>query len=189
MADKTSTFTTRSFLNDQQAKSKLEGLEKDIKRLRNEQEAAARAGDWTKFVQVKKDLKQANKEMGAMTVSAQKVSHVLENLKTSSIKDIRQIMVAINRELKSGAVARNSQEWRFLNDQLKRCKQELQNINQESKTTKSAWTRFFNFLNKNWGAFTQIIGAITGLIMTIRKSVKDFADMDQAMVNVQKYTN
>ena len=39
MADKTSTFTTRIFLNDQQAKSKLEGLEKDIKRLRNEQEA------------------------------------------------------------------------------------------------------------------------------------------------------
>lgn len=48
MADKTSTFTTRIFLNDQQAKSKLEDLEMDIKRLRNEQEAAAKAGDWTK---------------------------------------------------------------------------------------------------------------------------------------------
>lgn len=189
MADKTSTFTTRIFLNDQQAKSKLESLEKDIKRLRNEQEAAAKAGDWTKFAQVKKELKQANKEMGAMTASAQKVSHVLENLKTSSIKEIRQTMGAINRELKSGAVARNSQQWKFLNDQLKRCKQELQSINQESKTTKSVWTRFFNFLNKNWGAFTQIVGAITGLSITIRKSVKDFADMDQAMVNVQKYTN
>ena len=99
MADKTSTFTTRIFLNDQQAKSKLEGLEKDIKRLRNEQEAAAKAGDWTKFAQVKKELKQANKEMGAMTASAQKVSHVLENLKTSSVKAIRQTMGAINREL------------------------------------------------------------------------------------------
>lgn len=86
MADKTSTFTTRIFLNDQQAKSKLESLEKDIKRLRNEQEAAAKAGDWTKFEQVKKDLKQANKEMDAMKTSAQKVSHVLDNLKTSSIK-------------------------------------------------------------------------------------------------------
>ena len=65
-----------------------------IRRL-HEQEAAAKAGDWTKFAQVKKDLKQANKEMGAMTVSAQKVSHVLENLKTSSIKEIRQTMGAI----------------------------------------------------------------------------------------------
>ena len=102
MADKTSTFTTRIFLNDQQAKSKLESLEKDIKRLRSEQEAAANAGDWTKFEQVKKDLKQANKEMGAMKTSAQKVSHVLDNLKTSSIKEIRQTMGAINRELKSG---------------------------------------------------------------------------------------
>ena len=189
MADKTSTFTTRIFLNDQQAKSKLESLEKDIKRLRNEQEAAAKAGDWTKFAQVKKDLKQANKEMGAMTTSAQKVSHVLGNLKTSSIKEIRQTMSAINRELKSGAVARNSQEWRFLNDQLKRCKQELQDINQESKSTKSIWGRTSDFLNKNWGAITQIVGAITGLSITIRKSVKDFADMDQAMVDVQKYTN
>ena len=188
MADKTSTFTTRIFLNDQQAKSKLESLEKDIKRLRSEQEAAANAGDWTKFEQVKKDLKQANKEMGAMKTSAQKVSHVLDNLKTSSIKEIRQTMGAINRELKSGAVARNSQEWKFLNEQLKRCKQELQNVNQESKTSKSLWSRFFSFLNTNWGAFTQILGAITGLSVTIRKCVKDFADMDQAMVNVQKYT-
>ena len=188
MADKTSTFTTRIFLNDQQAKSKLESLEKDIKRLRNEQEAAAKAGDWTKFEQVKKDLKQANKEMDAMKTSAQKVSHVLDNLKTSSIKEIRQTMGAINRELKSGAVARNSQEWKFLNEQLKRCKQELQNVNQESKTSKSLWSRFFSFLNTNWGAFTQILGAITGLSVTIRKCVKDFADMDQAMVNVQKYT-
>ena len=179
MADKTSTFTTRIFLND---------LEKDIKRLRNEQEAAAKAGDWTKFEQVKKDLKQANKEMDAMKTSAQKVSHVLDNLKTSSIKEIRQTMGAINRELKSGAVARNSQEWKFLNEQLKRCKQELQNVNQESKTSKSLWSRFFSFLNTNWGAFTQILGAITGLSVTIRKCVKDFADMDQAMVNVQKYT-
>lgn len=97
-------------------------------------------------------------------------------------------MGAINRELKSGAVARNSQEWKFLNEQLKRCKQELQNVNQESKTSKSLWSRFFSFLNTNWGAFTQILGAITGLSVTIRKCVKDFADMDQAMVNVQKYT-
>ena len=168
MADKTSTFTTRIFLNDQQAKSKLESLEKDIKRLRNEQEAVAKAGDWTKFEQVKKDLKQANKEMDAMKTSAQKVSHVLDNLKTSSIKEIRQTMGAINRELKSGAVARNSQEWKFLNEQLKRCKQELQNVNQESKTSKSLWSRFFSFLNTNWGAFTQILGAITGLSVTIR---------------------
>lgn len=187
MADKTSTFTTRIFLNDQQAKSKLESLEKDIKRLRNEQEAAAKAGDWTKFEQVKKDLKQANKEMDAMKTSAQKVSHVLDNLKTSSIKEIRQTMGAINRELKSGAVARNSQEWKFLNEQLKRCKQELQNVNQESKTSKACGHDFF-FPQYKLGAFTQILGAITGLSVTIRKCVKDFADMDQAMVNVQKYT-
>lgn len=189
MADKTSTFTTRIFLNDQQAKSKLESLEKDIKRLRNEQEAAAKAGDWTKFEQVKKDLKQANKEMDAMKTSAQKVSHVLDNLKTSSIKEIRQTMGAINRELKSGAVERNSREWKFLNEQLKRCKQELQLVNNESKTTKSIWSRCMDFLNKNWGAFTQILGFLTGLSVSIRKSVSDFADMDQAMVNVQKYTN
>lgn len=188
MADKTSTFTTRIFLNDQQAKSKLESLEKDIKRLRSEQEAAAKAGDWTKFEQVKKDLKQANKEMGAMKTSAQKVSHVLDNLKTSSIKEIRQTMGAINRELKSGAVERNSREWKFLNEQLRRCKQELQQVNNESKTTKSIWSRGMDFLNKNWGAFTQILGSITGLSVAIRKSVSDFAEMDQAMVNVQKYT-
>ncbi len=190
MASRTETFTTQIFLNDQQAKNKLAGLEVELKRLRTEQEKAAKAGDWDKFKQVKKDIKQTTKEMNAMKTSAQKVAHTLDNLKTSSIKDIRRTMNAINLELRSGAVERGSKQWQFLNEQLKKCKQELSDIYSESKQTSSSGilSKSWNFLNKNWGALTQLWGTVTGLSNTVRQCTKAFAEMDQEMVNVQKYT-
>ena len=50
------------------------------------------------------------------------------------------------------------------------------------------FSRFITGLNKNWGAITQIIGAITGLTLTVRRCVEAFAEMDQEMNSVRKYT-
>lgn len=123
-----------------------------------------------------------------MQTSAQKLDRVLGSLSTASIKDIKQSIKAINKELSSGAIERGSAEWNFLNEQLRRCKMELRDVGKESAVTESIWDRTVNFLNKNWGALTQIIGTITGLTVTIRKTIKDFADMEEAMADTRKYT-
>lgn len=188
MANRTDTFTTQIFLNDSQAKDKISQLEKDIRRLRDEQVQAAKAGDWGRFKEVKKDLKDATKEMSALQTSSQKVSHVLNNLSSASIKDIRQTMAAINRELKSGAIERGSRQWQFLNEQLKKCKAEIQSINKESSKTQSTWGKVANFFNVNWGVITQGIAAITGLSVTVRKCTSDYAAMEDVMADTRKYT-
>lgn len=61
-------------------------------------------------------------------------------------------------------------------------------INSESKETTSLWSRFVNVLNTNWGAVSQIIAAYAGLSMTIRKCAQAYADMEESMANVRKYT-
>ena len=188
MANRTDTFTTQIFLNDSQAKNKISQLEKDIKRLREEQIQAANAGNWDKFKEVKKDLKDATKEFNAMQTSSQKISHVLNNLSGASIKDIRQTIRAINKELNSGTIERGSKQWNFLNEQLKKCKAEIQSINQESSKTQSTWSKIVGFFNVNWGAITQGIAAITGLSVTIRKCTNDYAAMEDVMANTRKYT-
>ena len=82
MADKTSTFTTRIFLNDEQAKSKINELEKRITTIRSDMAKAADAGDWSKFNTLKKDLNQSTKELGSMRTTAQSIDHVLQDRKS-----------------------------------------------------------------------------------------------------------
>lgn len=188
MASRTDEFTTRIFLNDSQAMSKIEDLNKKIGQLRTDMESAAKAGDWKKFADLKKELNQSNKELNAMHTSSQKVSNVLNHLSTAGIKEIKQTMSAINRELNSGAVERGSSQWRFLTEQLKRCKAELEGINQETKSSGPWYSKMASFFNTNWGFFTQALGTITGLTMSIRKATNAYAQMEDTLANVRKYT-
>ena len=133
MADNTQTFTTRIFLNSEEAKKRLDELQRKVEDLRKKKEEAAKAGDWPTFNSLKKQLDQTNKEIVQIQVSAQKVDRILGNLSSASIKEINQTIKAINKEMSSGSIVRGSEEWKFLNEQLVRCKQELKNIKNESK--------------------------------------------------------
>lgn len=52
----------------------------------------------------------------------------------------------------------------------------------------NVFSRSMNFLNKNWGAITQTLAAYSGLRDVVKGSVEAFAEMDQEMNNVRKYT-
>lgn len=97
-------------------------------------------------------------------------------------------MKTVQKQLHSGAVERNSEEWKKLQQKLKEVKREMNAINSESRETTSFWSRFVNVLNTNWGAVSQIIAAYAGLSMTIRKCAQAYADMEESMANVRKYT-
>ena len=188
MADNIQTYTTRIFLDSEDAKKKLNELQSKVETLRKKKDEAAKAGDWPTFNSLKKQLDQANNEIRSMQTSAQKVDRVLGNLSTASVKELQQTIKAITAELNSGAIERGSEDWNFLNNQLSRCKRELKEIHGEGSAQIPIWKKAFGFLNKNWGAFTQILGAFTGLSFTIRKAVSAYSDMEQEMANVRKYT-
>lgn len=188
MADNVQTYTTRIFLNSEEAKKQLDELEKKVEDLRKKKEAAAREGDWPTFNNLKKQLDMANKEMGSLQTSAQKIDKVLGSMSTASVKELQQTIRAINKELESGSIKRGSEEWSFLNEQLKKCKAELRAIRGESTEGVSAWQRFSKFLNDSWGGLTILLGSIAGISVTIRKTVEDYAKMEEAMADTRKYT-
>ena len=188
MADNVQNYTTRIFLNSEEAKRKLDELEKEVEELRKKKEAAAKGGDWPTFNNAKKQLDMVNKEMTSLQTSAQKVDKVLGSMSTASIKDLKSTIRAINKELESGSIKRGSEEWKFLNEQLRKCKVELKAIRGESAESVSAWQKFSKFLNDSWGGLTLMLGSITGISMTIRKTVQDFAKMEEAMADTRKYT-
>lgn len=189
MKERTETFTTRIFLNSEQAKGKIKELTKEVEKLRKQKEAAAERGDWETFNDLKKQLDKANKELRSMQTSAQKVDHVLSNLSSASIKEIRQTMASINREMNSGSIERGSEQWKFLNEQLIRCKKELNAIYTEQKAAENGG--FFTFLKKfnDIGfAITNIFGmgtGFTGLISKVRELTAESVNLAQAAEGVE----
>lgn len=170
MADRIQTFTTRIFLNDEQAKSKITDLEKRITTIRADMDKASKKKKWDDFNSSKKELDQRTKELNSMRTTAQSVEHVLKNLSSSSVKEIKRTISAINKELTSGNVARNTDDWKFLTEQLERAKKELKKIGDINKgITKSEGWGWLKKLNDVGFAFTNFFGLEQGISGIISK--------------------
>ena len=188
MASREEIFSAVIKLNDQEAVSKLKKMETQLAALKKRRDDALQNGRidvWTA----------ANKEIDKLEVKIRKqnqligtMNHTLDSLSTAKQKELEQIIRDINRHLNSGAVERNSDEWRELNECLKQTKQELRTIKAEGELQMGLWGKVTGFLNKNWGAITQMFGAITGISATIRSAVNDYASMEEEMADVRKYT-
>lgn len=186
MATNTETHVSRVILDTKEAKDRLNELEQKLKEVRKAKDDAYAKGE--SITAFERQIKRLKAEIDNYSTSQQKVNQILKNLSSASYKELQVVAKALNKELKSGAIERNSKEWKKLQGQLKDVRAEMQRINNEGKASTSLWSRFVNVLNTNWGAVSQIIAAYAGLSMTLRKCAQAYADMEESMANVRKYT-
>lgn len=186
MATNTDTHISRVILDTKEAKDKLKELQKKLEDVKKAKEEAYAKGESTTALE--RQIKRLNDEVNAYMTTQQKVNQILKNLSSASYKDLQTVAKALNRELKSGAIERNSEEWKKLQGQLQQVRTEMQRINNEGKATSGFLSRLWNGLNKNWGALTQVVGSLTALTVTLKASAQAYADMEESMANVRKYT-
>lgn len=186
MANSTQTFIGRVLLDDKQAKQTIALLEKQLEQVKQKKTDAFKKGDDTKAFD--KEINRINASLKTLRTNQEQVNRTFNNLSSASYKELSVVMKTVQKQLRSGAVERNSEEWKKLQQKLKEVKREMNAINSESKETTSLWSRFVNVLNTNWGAVSQIIAAYAGVSMTIRKCAQAYADMEESMANVRKYT-
>lgn len=186
MANSTQTFIGRVLLDDKQAKQTIALLEKQLEQVKLKKTDAFKKGDDTKAFD--KEINRINASLKTLRTNQEQVNRTFNNLSSASYKELSVVMKTVQKQLRSGAVERNSEEWKKLQQKLKEVKREMNAINSESKETTSLWSRFVNVLNTNWGAVSQIIAAYAGLSMTIRKCAQAYADIEESMANVRKYT-
>lgn len=186
MVNSTQTFIGRVLLDDKQAKQTIALLEKQLEQVKQKKTDAFKKGDDTKAFD--KEINRINASLKTLRTNQEQVNRTFNNLSSASYKELSVVMKTVQKQLRSGAVERNSEEWKKLQQKLKEVKREMNAINSESRETTSFWSRFVNVLNTNWGAVSQIIAAYAGLSMTIRKCAQAYADMEESMANVRKYT-
>lgn len=182
----TEEYSTVIRLNTEQAKKEIANLQKEIDVLREKQKGYTE--DSVKYKSVQKEIDKLVAKMQTQESVTNKVNRALENMSSAKPKELRDTIKQINALLNSGAVERGGENWKALTEALKRANTELANIKNESKTAQPAMGKFFKFLNDSWGGILILVQSISGVTTTIRKSVEDYAKMEEAMADTRKYT-
>lgn len=188
MASREEIFTAKILINDQEAENRLKKMEQQLAAVKKRRDEALRDGKIDVWKAANKEVERLSKGIDKQKTLVQGLNKSLDNLSTAKQKELEQVVKAINKQLNSGAVERNSKEWRALNATLQDTKRELRLIKTEGAEQTNIWGKFFHFLNDSWGGLVILFQTITGLSQTIRKSVQDFANMEEAMADTRKYT-
>ncbi|MBO5625337.1 MAG: phage tail tape measure protein [Prevotella sp.] len=188
MASHEQTYTTKVLLNSEQAKKEITNLEKKVEGLKRKRQEALSAGDTKTWQKLNKEIDKHESKLISVKNRLEGVNKTLENMSTAGPKQLKNTIRDINKLLDSGTIERGSKQWNALTASLREANTELSKIKSESKATEPVLGRVVNFFNKNWGVITQALGAITGLTMTARKAVQDYAAMEEEMADVRKYT-
>ena len=183
----TEKYETVIRLNTEQATAEIDKLKKKIADLKNERERMD--SNDTKAIEKKnREIEKEEKKLAMVEGRYKAIDRTLRNMSTAGPKDLRNTIKQINDLLNSGHIERGSARWRELTAAMKEARTELNKIGAETRASQSAWQRFSKFLNESWGGLTMVIGSLTGITMTIRKSVEDYAKMEEEMADVRKYT-
>ena len=188
------TFQATIELNSKQAQSRMQELQAEQKKLLQEQAALYAQGTKESKKQadaMQKDINRVNRDIKEETRHVNGLNAALRKVSEKTYKDLQQEVRQLNRLMRDGSVKKNSAEWNALAERIKVARREMkeyEDATKEAAKQQSVFSRIISGLNTHWGAITQIIGAVTGLTVAIRSSVKAYADMEEAMADTRKYT-
>lgn len=132
------------------------------------------------------ELDKAGQQTMKVASNTELVNRTLKSLDKASIRDLRYSLKIINDELQG--MNRGTEEFRQMSAQAKQLKTQLKAISDEGSAQDSWINRLADRFNRMQTLVFTVIASITGLSLTMRRSIQDFLDMDTAMSNVTKYT-
>ena len=175
-------------INSQNAKARLEELQKMTGNLTESIKKAYDAGDTKTAKALTAELKKTNKEIADIQKNSDNLAAAMKNLSTATPKELRKTLAAINKELNSGNVARGSKEWQMYNQQLVRVKAELVKINDEQKAAAPLSQRLGDAFGRMKGLALAAGVGIAGLGASLQK-MREYRDQkDTSRAGLQALT-
>ena len=185
--------TVELIVNSDQAKAKLEELNKKLDIMKQKREDALNRGDSKALSVYTREVSKLEKEIQRTETRAQGMSKALANLDKSTPNELQRTLRELTRELNSGKIERGSKEWNVLTEAIRSTKDALRDINEEMAVSdnRSFSDKLADWGNKWFGLIENIetFGeALKGLRETVLGVVNDFATMEEAQAQVRKYT-
>lgn len=180
--------TVKLVINSDQAQQKLDDINKRLETARQKRAEAFERGDGKALQTYTREVKKLEQQAERMQSRAQTVEKVLKNLDKATPKELKKTIKEINKELESGSVERGSEQWKTLTRALTEAKTELKKIKEETNSVKIGIDEWGN----NWVGFSTIItyvnDAFSNALNAMQGYVEEFAEMDEHLANVTKYT-
>ena len=185
--------TVELIVNSDQAKAKLEELNKKLDTMKQKREDALNRGDSKALSVYTREVNKLEKEIQRTETRAQGMSKALANLDKSTPNELQRTLRELTRELNSGKIERGSKEWDALTEAIRSTKDALRDVNEEmaASDNRSFSDKLADWGNKWFGLIENIetFGeALNGIRDTVHSVVNDFATMEEAQAQVRKYT-
>lgn len=132
------------------------------------------------------EVAQANKTLQVTERETELIDKTMHNLSKANVRDLEYSIKIVNERLRE--LPRGTQEFERMQEQAKKLRTELERVRYESAAQQGMLSRMADFFNKVQGTVIVGLSSITGLTLTVRRAIQAFADMDQEMENVRKYT-
>ena len=143
---------------------------------------------------INKELKVKERELKENVNRMEALETVLHRLDKATPKQLRDTIKEIYKTLNSGTVERGSEEWDAYMHAIRAAKTELKNLNDEQKAfeKEKGVVEGFREMGERWvGAVTVVkdsIEAVAAVMSKMRAYVDEFAEMQEHMSGVVKYT-
>lgn len=186
MSDLFSKATVELLINGQQAQQTLAQLRQNALQLETAIAKAAATGNKTDLKRLRKELTDTKRQIREIESATQQVEQVLRNLDRATPRELNKTLQTLNHQLEY--IERGSDAWNAHVEKIKRVKAEIHEVNAELRDCEGVWERFNRKLNDWQTSIMAGAAAITGLIMAGRSAVSAYAEMEQEMANVRKYT-
>ena len=185
--------TIELIVNSEQVKKRLDELNQWLTTMKQKREEALNKGDSRGLQVYTKEIQKIEREIRRTESRANTMTRAPHNLDRSAPNELKRTLAELNRELNSGRVQRGSAEWNTLTRAIRETKDAISQVNAEMRTVqRSSWSdRLAEWGNKWMGLVMNIqaaIQAINGVRQVLQQTVADFATMEEAMVQVRKYT-
>lgn len=159
-----------------------------------------------KMIELEKDMKNASstlnklkKQFGENSAEYKAQEQVVKKLKAEYDKLFEEIGIGKlslkelgNRQRELNAILRNLDpslpQWKQYNQQLKEVNARIRELRNEAKETKFSIAKLADGFNRYAAIGASVIASLTGVALTARKCVDEYAEMEEAESQVIKYT-
>ena len=186
MSDYSTNASVNLQINGQQAQETLANLKKAALNLTEQIAKAAAAGDKVTLKKLRKEFNDVKRQIKEMESTTMQVESVLKRLDKASPRDLQRSLATLNKQLEY--MERGSEAWNAHTRKIRAVKEEIARVNAELAKSQTFLERF----NSKWQEWQTVamggVAALTGAVMAGKKAVQMYAEMEQEMASVRKYT-
>ena len=181
------TATVTLNVNGAQAKQMMSDLEQKVSDTKKKiSDLKAAMADPKDIEKARKELKSYEKQLDEVRSATQGVESALGNLDSATPRQLEKALRTLNRQLKD--MPPGSETWDSHIEKIKELKARLAEIKDETNEQETLWDKFKNWSADAWPAIDLLNQWGGSFVDLARSAVDAFAEMDQEMANVRKFT-